>query len=275
VTCGDGSYTAIDPVKPAVMYAACQQYDIQKSTARGTAGSWTTMQTGVNTADRIDFIPPLAMDPEKPTTLYFGTYRIYQTTNSATSWKAISPDLTNGPAFWGVVTAIAVAPSNSQVVYAATGDGNVQVTANAGHGAAATWTKVASGLPPRVATALAVHPTTPSTAYVTFSGFTGFGDSLGHVFMTANRGANWTDISGNLPNTPVNTIAINAAKPNQIFIGTDVGVYYTDDGVTWTTLGQKLPHVAVLGLTYHAASQTLRASTHGRGVWDINLAGLP
>jgi photosystem II stability/assembly factor-like uncharacterized protein len=275
VTCGDGSYTAIDTSNPNTMYAACNRIDVEKSTSSGKFGSWSTMESGIDTSDRVDFIPPMVMDPEAPQTLYFGTYRIYQTTNGASSWTAISPDLTNGPAFWGVVTPIAVAPSNRNVVYAGTGDSNVQVTFNPGAGASATWTKVASGLPPRIISALAVNPTHPATAFVTFSGFSGFGDSLGHVFMTTDSGANWTDVSGNLPNTPVNAIVINSSNPNQVFIATDTGVYYTDNESTWTLLATNLPHVAVLGLTLHAASETLLAATHGRGVWDLHIAGLP
>ncbi len=274
VVCGDGGRTAIDPANGNTMYAACNQISIHKSTQGGAFGTWTSAQSGIDTSDRVEFIPPLAIVPlsAKARALYFGTYRVYQSTNGARSWKAISPDLTNGPAFWGVVTAIA---GSANTVYAATGDGNVQVSTNANLGTAATWTKVDSGLPPRVATTLAVNEATASTAYVGFSGFSGFGDSLGHVFMTTNGGGSWSDISGNLPNAPVNAVTINANKPNQIFVGTDVGVFYTDDGVTWNVLGKKLPHVAVLGLTFQPRTGTLMAATHGRGVWDLNVSTLP
>jgi hypothetical protein len=93
--------------------------------------------------------------------------------------------------------------------------------------------------------------------------------------MTTNSGANWTDVSANLPNTPVNAIVINSSNPNQVFIATDTGVYYTDNESTWTLLATNLPHVAVLGLTLHPASETLLAATHGRGVWDLHIANLP
>jgi photosystem II stability/assembly factor-like uncharacterized protein len=277
VTCGDGGYTAIDPVTTSTMYATCQDIFIEKNTAGGASNAWNLAESGINTSDRVDFIPPMVMDMAHSTTLYFGTYRVYQTTNGASTWNAISPDLTNGPSFWGVVTAIAVAPTDSNTVYAGTGDSNVQVTSNAATGTSATWTNVTDSgeLPPRVITSLAVDPTTASTAYVGFSGFTGFGDSLGHVFQTTNRGASWTDVSGNLPNVPVNAVIINPAKRTQIFVGTDIGVFYSDtSGTSWTSLVDGLPSIAVLGLTLDSATGTLRAATHGRGAWDLKVSTL-
>ena len=273
VTCGDGGYTAIDAIFPSTMYATCSQINIQKSNSSGTFGTWSAAQSGVNPADRVDFIPPLIMDPSRSNTLYFGTYRVYQTTNGASTWDAISPDLTNGSGFWAVITSIAVAPTDSNTVYAGTGDSHVQVTTNASTGMGATWNDRSTGLPPRVLTQVAVNPTISTTAYVTFSGFTGFGDTLGHVFKTTNGGTSWTDISSDLPNTPVNAILVDPDAPSDIFVGTDVGVFYTTTGgASWTSLVNGLPRLAVLGLALHNASHTLRASTHGRGLWEISTA---
>lgn len=276
VVCGDGAATAIDPAVPSTMYAACENTDIEKSTTSGAFGSWHQAISGINTGDRVEFIPPLAIDHGQPANLYFGTYRLYQTTNGAATWTAISGDLTGGPSFWGVVTGIAVAPSDSNTVYVGTGDSHVWVTTNALSGSSATFTNRSStSLPPRVITDIAVDPVTSTTAYVTFSGFKGFGDTKGHVFRTSDGGAHWKDISSNLPNTPVNAIVINPSSPSQIFVGTDIGVFYTTSGgVSWATLTAGLPRVAVLGLALHPASNTLRAATHGRSVWDLNISSV-
>jgi photosystem II stability/assembly factor-like uncharacterized protein len=273
VECGDGGYTAIDSITPSTMYAACEQFNIFKSTSNGVFGSWTPVLDGIDTGDRVDFIPPLVMDPSNPQRLYFGTDRVYQTNNGALNWTAISPDLTGGDPFSGVISTIAVASSNSNTVYAGTLDSRVQVTTNAGP--SATWTNVSAGLPPRVVTQVAVDPTASTTAYVTFSGFTGFGDNQGHVFKTTNGGSTWTDISGDLPNTPANFLVVAADTFHTLFVATDVGVFYsTAGGSSWTSLVNGLPRVAVLGLTLHAPSHTLRASTHGRGAWDIDIGSL-
>lgn len=68
----------------------------------------------------------------------------------------------------------------------------------------------------------------------------------------------------------MNSIAINPTNSLQMAIGTDIGVFYTlNGGTTWSPLMNGFPRVAVLGLTYHKETHTLRASTHGRGVWDL------
>ncbi len=268
VTCGDGGYTAIDPVTPSTMYATCQDINILKSTASGAPGTWSASVAGISTSDRSQFIPPLVIDPSMPERLYFGTYRVYQTANEASSWTAISPNLTNG----GNLTTMAVAPTDSNTVYTGSSDSQVFVTSNAGAGASAAWRNITTGLPPRFITQVAVDPKSAETAYVTFSGFTGFGDTLGHVFKITSGSTEWADISGDLPNTPVNSIVIDPDLPGYLFAGTDVGVFYTTNGGgSWNSLVSGLPRVAVLGLTLNNTSYTLRAATHGRGVWDLDI----
>jgi photosystem II stability/assembly factor-like uncharacterized protein len=275
VLCGDGSYTAIDPSNPATMYGNCAGIDIQKSTTGGGFGSWTEVSIGIDQNDRALFLPPLVMDRSSPQKLYFGTYRVYQTTNGAASWAAISPDLTAGNTFDGVISTIAVAPSDSNTVYIGTHDSRVQVTTNAGNGASATWTNVSASLPPRAVTCVAVDPATSTTAYVAFSGFTGFGDNLGHVFKTTTGGGSWTDISGDLPNIPVNWLVTAPGAPNILFVATDIGVFYTNNaGTTWNSLVNGLPRVTVLGLALHAPTHILRAATHGRGMWDVDIGSI-
>jgi uncharacterized repeat protein (TIGR01451 family) len=214
----------------------------------------------------MDFLPPLVIDPLHPANLYLGTYRVYQTTNGASNWTVISSGLGN------TLTTIAVSPTNSNTVYAGTSDALVQVTTNALAGAGAVWNKRSTGLPQRFLTHVVVDPHTSTTAYVAFSGFSGFVDSLGHVFRTTDGGATWKDISGNLPNIPANGIAIDPVLANTYYVATDIGVFRTRNGGSlWSVLGAGLPRVAVLGVTLHNPTRMLRAATHGRSMWDIHV----
>jgi hypothetical protein len=64
-----------------------------------------------------------------------------------------------------------------------------------------------------------------------------------------------------------------AALPDTLYAATDVGVFVTHDGgKRWRTLGKGLPRVTVVDLKLHEATRTLRAATHGRGMWDLVLA---
>jgi hypothetical protein len=242
---------------------------VDKSTLSGNQGTFLPADIGI-TPEPTSFIPPMVMDPSNSSTLYFGSFRVYQTTDGAATWTPISPPLTSN----GTLTTIAVAPSNSNTVYAGSDDASVAVTTNASAGANSTWSLINSPSP-RSVTDIAVDPASSTTTYVTYSGFSGFVDTVGHVFKTTNGGASFTDVSGNLPNIPVNAIVVDPDIANTLYIATDIGVFTTGTGgTTWTTLGRGLPNVAVIGLALHRASRTLRAGTHGRSAWDLSVPAL-
>lgn len=268
VNCGDGGYSAISAIVPLTVYTACVSGDTVDRSNDG-ANSWIRSQYGINPKDRAQFVPPMVIDPSNSQTLYFGTYRVWQTRDAAGQWLAISPDLTGGRG--ATIQAIGVAASDPNAVYAGTSDGKVQVTLNALAGPNATWIDRSGGLPQRAVTSMAVDPVDAGTAYVTYSGFI---DSTrkpsAHVFRTTNSGATWSDISGNLPDVPVNSLAVDPDLPETLYIGTDAGVMVTTNGgATWSSLGKGLPKVVVMQVVLHRPSRTLRAATHGRGVWDI------
>ena len=272
VTAGDIGSTVMDFTNPSTVYRS-RDCDVFRSTSDGNPGTFTLASSGISTA-RCGFLPPLVMDPTDSQTLYFGTHKVFQTINGAASWTAISPDLTGcaTASLFCVLDAIAVAPSNSNTLYAGSNNGKVQVTTNASAGAGAFWTDISNGLPPRTVTQIAVDPGSDRTAYVALSGFSGFVDTKGHVFRTKNQGNAWTDISANLPNIPVNSIVVDPDLPGTLYIGTDIGVFATfDGGVSWSPFGTGLPRVAVTGLTLHRASRTLRAGTYGRSAWDVSV----
>jgi uncharacterized protein (TIGR03437 family) len=276
VTCGDGGWTVIDPTQSGTVYATCQYADIEKSTNGGTA--WSEVDSGIDQGDAVNFIPPIVMDPSNPRRLYFGTYRMWQTINGAGAWTAVSGDLTQPAAtpllVPGVQTirAIAVAPSDGQTVYSGSSGGQVYVTSAVDSGDPTSWVNRSQGLPPRFVTQIQVDPAAATTAYVSFSGFTGLiaSDTLGHVFSTHDGGITWVDISGNLPNIPVNDMQLDPDAAGTVYVATDIGVFVTaNSGANWQVLGAGLPRVVVMGLRLHRASRTLRVATHGRGVWDI------
>ena len=260
VACGDGGWTAIDFFQPQNVYAACQNIEVLKSTAGGAPG-FQSAQSGINTLDRSTFMPPLVMDPSSSQRLYFGTYRLYQTSDGAASWTAISGDLTNGR----TIDAIAVAPSDSNTLYTGSSDGQIYVSRNALSGASATWTNSSSGLANRAVTQIAVHPQDPLTAYAALSGY-----STSHVFKTTNGGATWAAIGSNLPDVPANDILIDPDQNTTLYLATDIGVFQSlDSGVSWLPLGAGMPRVVVSAVRLHRPTRTLRAVTYGRGAWDL------
>ena len=288
--CGDGTGTAIDNVIPSTVFVTCNGNNIAVSVTNGTLNSYIPAVNGINLADNANFVPPLVTDPNAANVVYTGTTKVYQSVNTGSLWTALSGDLVNGANSDSLIT-LAVAPTNSAVVYAGADTGAVFVATNVAAGTG-TFNAVAgqASLPPRQVSAIAVDGADPTgkTAYAAFSGFSFGTDVTGHLFKTADGGATWTDVSctvtncstpaaNDLPNTPVNDVVIDSDTPNTgattLYVGTDVGVFQGICTTTcaWTTLSTGLPRVAVLSLKLHHASRTLMAATHGRGTWSILL----
>ena len=263
--CGDGGMTAIDFAVPTTVYSSCAGINLWKSTSSGGPTTWSSAESGINFTDPHAFIPPFVMDPSNHLTLYFGTNRIYQTTNGASNWTVISSTLSTGNAF----QVITVAPSDSNTVYASDGN-SLQVTTNAGAGTGAVWTgRTGSWI--GTITQIAVDPANSQTVYVTFSGYTGF-SSDGHVYRTTNGGMSWTDISSNLPNVPANDIVVDPDSSNTLYLATAIGVFITTNGgESWSPFGYGLPRVVVMSLKLQSSTKTLWAATHGRSAWILQL----
>jgi photosystem II stability/assembly factor-like uncharacterized protein len=296
--CGDGASSAVDSIIPSTVYIGCGTgFPVNASYQNGAIGTFFPAVNGINPSDFSSFIPPLVTDPNAANVLYFGTTKIYQSIDAGNTWNPISFDIANGSSGdW--LNTVAVAPGNSSVVYAGINNGQVFFANNVaiGQGGFANFTAVNNGLPPRAVTAIAVDRSDPSgkTAYVAFSAFSFVGtdpigfsinDPLGHIFKTADGGNTWKDVScstsncqtpapGDLPNIPVNDLVLDPDVPNTLYSATDLGVFTGNCSAmpcTWSTLGSGLPRVAVISLRLHEASRTLRAATHGRGVWDVFL----
>jgi photosystem II stability/assembly factor-like uncharacterized protein len=263
--CGDGGSVYVDP-QGNYAYAHCQGGAANwaaNSTADASTASWVAAQSGISTSDRWPWVADIKGDQQTMSTVYTVTNRLYQSTNNAASWTAISGDLTANNSD---ISTVGISPSDSNTIYTGAGDGVVSVTTNALAGAGATWTTL-SGLPNRYISKIVVQPDSPKDVYLTVSGF----DS-GHVFHSIDGGGSWADISGDLPNTPVDSILVDPDLLNTIYVATDTGVYVSQNGGTnWTPLGQGLPNVVVQDILMYEPTRTLRVITHGRGAWDAIL----
>lgn len=276
VRTGDAGYVWIDQLAPQTMYHTFSGVYPERSDNGGV--TWKNLWGGsysLSTGDRSAFYPPLVGNPNSSTYIYLGTYRLWRYNKTSDNWQALSDDLTTGCANNGcVISSVAVAPSNGQVLYVGTSAGLVRVSMNGG----SAWSAANSSLlPNRFVTRVAIDPTTASIAYASFSGFNETTLKPGHVFQTTSSAATWTDISGNLPNVPTNALVVDPQTPTTIYAGTDIGVFYTTNvngsSTTWNRLGFGLPNVAVFDLKIGKYGPTVKmyAATHGRGAWTFTL----
>ena len=206
------------------------------------------------------WVTPFVIDPQKPTTLYAGYEKIYKTINRGTTWSAISPTLTSNNLYF-----IAVAPSNPKFIWASSND-TLYYTTNGG----TTWATISRSLidaniGSTNISGIAINSTNPNIVWVTFSGY-----STGKkVYKTINGGASWINMSGTLPNIPVNCILCQKGAADTCYIGTDIGVYYKDSSLSdWIFFSNGLPNVIVNDLAISYLNQKLWAGTFGRGLWN-------
>ena len=191
---GDGFYVLVDPNDPDIIYSESQFGSLVKITDGGS--SRQVVMNGIDPNEKRNWSIPVVMDPNNSNILYYGTNRIYRTEDGAQLWNSITPDLSRQleNEKIGTVTTIAVAPSNSEVIYAGMDDGLVWVSKNYGQ----DWEDISDSLPFRWVTRVVVHPDSENIAYVTFSGLR-WKDPQPHVFRTTDFGNSWQDISSNLP----------------------------------------------------------------------------
>lgn len=267
---GDGFIVRVDPSDPKYMYAASQRGGFRRSTNGGSSFSGANPASG----DRYNWKTPYVLDPSEPEAVYLGSHRVYRSTNRARNWTLISDDLTNGnqpPWNYGTISTLSVSPLNSDIVWAGTDDGNVWVTANAMQSNSPTWNKVSEDLPWRWVSCVMTDPHDSNTAYVTFTGIR-YHDYIPHVFKTTDLGVTWTDISGNLPDFPVNNIQIDPDIKDFYYLATDGGVFASyNGGESWELMAPGIPNAPVLDLNIHKTTRTLLAATFGRSMWRINL----
>ena len=283
---GDGGYTFDNPVQTQQYFSESPGFEIVRSDDGGK--NFVGVVDSTTITDPAGFYVPYAFSPDF-TQAYVATTKVWQGPSNPTSpgngWKAISGDLTGQncsptqlPSF---LSAIAVAPSDPNTIYVGSSTGAISVSTNA-TSTQPTWQGLQLSCAHPVG-AVAVDPANPKIAYATVQGFLGM--SGGHVYATTDGGSSWSSVGNNLPDVPVNSIVIDPNTPQNLFIGTDTGVFVTSDGgsdvlmhpVSWSQLGAGLPATAVLQLklAQENGTQTLIAATHGRGAWSIPAAAPP
>ncbi len=251
----DGMDCMIDHSNSAIFYNSIQFGDLRRSLNSGA-----TYSSIKPLASSGSWITPIVMHVTNPSIIYGGYSDIYRSTNGGTSWTNLGQDGSGAMALGGA--------SHPDRVYASIDNSNVIVTSASG---IAPFTNVTTNLPAGNITFIAVNPLNGSDVFVTYGGY-----SAGNkVFRSTNAGASWDNISGTLPNIPVNCIAYEntGGSPNDpLYIGTDLGIYYRDDGTAdWIPFMNGLPATIVFDLEINESADVITAATYGRGLWRSEL----
>ncbi len=254
---GDGMECAIDPTDINIQYGELYYGQIRRT--RNLWGNYVTITGGIT--GNAAWVTPFVLDPSDPSVIYVG----YQDV-----WKR---DFDNDTGFHKIsnwdgasLQSLAVAPSNSSVICAATSSILYRTTDGG-----SSWSNIS---PPAGSSIkyVSIDNTDPNHMWVAYGQFNSEG-----VFESTDGGSSWMNISSGLPALPVNCVIQNKlnTQETELYAGTDVGIYLKAGNADWVPFYEGLPNVVVTELEIYYSPENggsmIRAATFGRGLWESEL----
>jgi len=280
----DGMYSQVDPKDDRWLYITSQfgaHHRVDQKNA--TRVNIQPKPKDPEIPYRYTWDTPILISSFDSDVLYTGGQMLLKSTNKGDSWEEISPDLTSNDAMkiagkghiqYCTITTIAESPFNPNVLLVGTDDGSVHITSDGGE----KWEDLSqnllkSGAPSdRWLSKVQLSKHHESTAYVTQSGYRR-DDFKPYIFKTTDLGKTWQNIASNLPSAPISVLIEDHKNPNLLFVGTDIGVYFTiNGGKYWMPLKANMPSVPVRDLLIHSRENDLVVATYGRGAYVADIA---
>lgn len=268
---GDGMECAVDPFDAAYSYSTVYYGSIERRINNGSTRNIAAKGNYGITEDGA-WVTPFLIGENDPNLMVIGYKNVWicrnVRTNSDPVWKKISNNLGGRNDVNGRV--LEHSPADFGILYYVRDDGMIFRTDNL-LDPTPVWNNLTSGKPTATQpTDLECHPTDPNIVYMT---------SGNQVFKSINRGSSWVNISGSLPDIPMNDICFDKTSNEGLYLATDAGVYYKDaDQEDWALFGTKLPvsvEISELEIYYDRQTRSdsrIRVSTFGRGMWETGLA---
>jgi len=256
---GDGMRCQIDYTDEKIQYGSLYYGDIYRTT--NMWNSSTGISNNIPGGADGDWVTPFVIDPMNNNIIYVGYSKLWRSYNMGNTFEAVYDFGTN-------LKNIAICPTNNNYIYVGT-----YSTIYRSDDKGETWTNITSGLPSETKTYITVKHNDPNTVWVTIGGF-----NEHSIYKTTNGGQTWTNISAGLPQIPTNCVIQNNLEStfDQIYVGTDFGVFLKNGDEDWIHYSNGLPNVVVTELDIYYDYSTpensrLRASTYGRGLWESDL----
>lgn len=251
---GDGMEAIVQTLNPDWMMGSWQ-YGTRQVTRDG---GQTRNGVGNPEAGDGNWQAPLVYDPNHQMRVYSFADSIWQSEEFGADWSL------KGTPGIGSISVAAVAENNSDIMAISSGS-TLRISTDGG----VSFSSPGIGLPNFSITDIAFDPNNDSTMIVTFNRYQLDGKK---VYVSHNLGQFWFNITNNLADMPIRSVVIDHTAERTIYLGAEVGVYYMPmDGSTWKLYANGLPNVTVRDLEIQYGSNTLKAATWGRGLWEMPL----
>jgi len=267
---GDGMECIIDPNNDNVMYASVYYGNIARSMNNGVSFGGFAANNVNGITEEGAWVTPYILDQHNSDIMFIGYKNVWRTMNA----------LASPPTFIPISASLAGSnSSNMRQLRQGKIDGNRLFAIRSDNkffrsdnalGATPTWVDLTSNLPG--------SGTLRDVETSAFDNDEVWIIRNNIVYRSTNGGSTWTNINSNLPAINKNCLVADPLSNEGIYIGTDAGVYYTDNTLpNWIPFDNGLPaSVEITELEiYHPAgdwtSSRLRAGTYGRGLWESDL----
>ena len=266
---GDGFECMVDPYSEQYSYTSVYYGSITRHNDRGSSRHIAAEDKNGIT-EKGAWVTPYRLSEWDANTMIIGYKNIWICQNVKTEglmqWTKLSDNL--GGSNGSNCKVVETSPADSNLLYFARHDGKIFRTDNMLP--KPIWIdlspmKPMSGSP----SDLECHPYDSNIVYMTIAS---------RVYKSSDRGETWEDITGTIPNLPVNNIEYDRSSDEGLYIGTDAGVYFKNASMDdWIMFGTDLPasvEVSELEIYYDRFDKTqsrIRASTYGRGMWETQL----
>lgn len=253
---GDGMEALIRPLNDDWMMGSFQYGNRQRT----TDGAQSRQTLSAPEARSGDWIAPLLYDPNDQMRIYHFMSKVYVSNDFGTNWE------TQGEPDIGKIQVAAIAENNSAIM-AFSRQNNLQLSTDQGK----TFTSISAGLAGYSITDIAFDPKRDSTILVVYNRYQRDGRK---VYISHDLGQNWENISYNLQDMPIRSVTVDRSDSSIIYLGAEIGVFAKSmKSHKWELYNNKLPNVSVRDLEIQRGSNTLKAATWGRGLWEAPLLG--
>ncbi|MBW6492029.1 MAG: T9SS type A sorting domain-containing protein [Lentimicrobium sp.] len=261
---GDGMECAFDPGDHRYSYSTVYYGSINRIYNNNSQGQIAGEGSNGITEGGA-WVTPFLIDQFDGNIMFIGYKNVWRSTNikanntNSVSWTKISSFGS------GNLSVMDQSRVNTNIMYVSGGnqlyrsdnvkDGSVQ------------WISLSSFLlTGNTITSIETSPVDENTVYIA---------QQNRIFKSTDKGFNWVEITGSLPDVQLNSIVYYRNSQEGLYLGTDIGIFYRDANMSdWILFSNGFPaagRVTELEIYYDPAGpegDVIRAGTYGRGLWE-------